>query len=123
MTESFRALTLPSDYEEMELFIKNNKVKLTEQIVLSVQYALSNGFSSVEVFNFEDSDFIVILDQSTFKDNIDNIFDFYVSTEQYEFCDRLVKLKQQLEQHEQKQQEIRYKSKTTKQIRFLGRPR
>jgi alpha-glucosidase (family GH31 glycosyl hydrolase) len=113
MTESFRALTLPSDYEEMELFIKNNKVKLTEQIVLSVQYALSNGFSSVEVFNFEDSDFIVILDQSTFKDNIDNIFDFYVSTEQYEFCDRLVKLKQQLEQHEQKQQEIRYKSKGT----------
>lgn len=111
MTESFRALTLPSDYEEMELFIKNNKVKLTEQIVLSVQYALSNGFSSVEVFNFEDSDFIVILDQSTFKDNIDNIFDFYVSTEQYEFCDRLVKLKKQLEQHEQKQQKIRYKPK------------
>lgn len=113
MTESFRALTLPSDYEEMELFIKNNKVKLTEQIVLSVQYALSNGFSSVEVFNFEDSDFIVILDQSTFKDNIDNIFDFYVSTEQYEFCDRLVKLKKQLEQHEQKQQKIRYKSKSS----------
>lgn len=111
MTESFRALTLPSDYEEMELFIKENKVKLTEQIVLSVQYALSNGFSSVEVFNFEDSDFIVILDQSTFKDNIDNIFDFYVSTEQYEFCDRLVKLKKQLEQHEQKQQKIRYKPK------------
>ena len=111
MTESFRALTLPSDYEEMELFIKNNKVKLTEQIVLSVQYALNNGFSSVEVFNFEDSDFIVILDQSTFKDNINNIFDFYVSTEQYEFCDRLVKLKKQLEQHEQKQQKIRYKPK------------
>jgi len=111
MTESFRALTLPSDYEEMELFIKNNRVKLTEQIVLSVQYALNNGFSSVEVFNFEDSDFIVILDQSTFKDNINNIFDFYVSTEQYEFCDRLVKLKKQLEQHEQKQQKIRYKPK------------
>jgi hypothetical protein len=111
MTESFRVLTLPSNYEEMELFIKNNKVKLTEQIVLSVQYALSNGFSSVEVFNFEDSDFIVILDQSTFKDNIDNIFDYYIKSEQYEFCDRLVKLKKQIEQHEQKQQEIRHKPK------------
>lgn len=111
MSESFRTLTLPSDYEEMEVFIQNNKVKLTEQIVLSVQYALSNGFSSVEVFHFQDSDFIVILDQSTFKDNIDNIFDYYIKTEQYEFCDRLVKLKKQIEQHEQKQQEIRYKSK------------
>jgi hypothetical protein len=113
MTESFHILTLPSDYEEMEIFIKNNKVKLTEQIVLSVQYALSNGFSSVEVFNFEDSDFIVILDQSTFKDNIDNVFEYYIKTEQYEFCDRLVKLKKQIEQHEQKQQEIRYKSKSS----------
>jgi hypothetical protein len=113
MTESFHVLTLPSDYEEMEIFIKNNKVKLTEQIVLSVQYALINGFSSVEVFNFEDSDFIVILDQSTFKDNIDNVFEYYIKTEQYEFCDRLVKLKKQIEQHEQKQQEIRYKSKSS----------
>jgi hypothetical protein len=113
MTESFHVLTLPSDYEEMEIFIQNNKVKLTEQIVLSVQYALSNGFSSVEVFNFEDSDFIVILDQSAFKDNIDNIFEYYIKTEQYEFCDRLVKLKKQIEQHEQKQQEIRYKSKSS----------
>jgi hypothetical protein len=113
MTESFHILTLPSDYEEMEIFIQNNKVKLTEQIVLSVQYALSNGFSSVEVFNFEDSDFIVILDQSTFKDNIDNVFEYYIKTEQYEFCDRLVKLKKQIEQHEQKQQEIRYKSKSS----------
>ena len=113
MTESFHVLTLPSDYKEMEVFIQNNKVKLTEQIVLSVQYALSNGFSSVEVFNFEASDFIVILDQSTFKENIDNIFEYYIKTEQYEFCDRLVKLKKQIEQHEQKQQEIRYKSKSS----------
>ena len=112
MTESFHVLTLPSDYEEMEVFIQNNKVKLTEQIVLSVQYALSNGFSSVEVFNFEASDFIVILDQSTFKENINNIFEYYIKTEQYEFCDRLVKLKKQIEQHEQKYQE-RHKSKSS----------
>jgi len=112
MTESFHVLTLPSDYEEMEVFIQNNKVKLTEQIVLSVQYALSNGFSSVEVFNFEASDFIVILDQSTFKENINNIFEYYIKTEQYEFCDRLVKLKKQIEQHEQKHQE-RHKSKSS----------
>lgn len=110
MTKSFSSLTLPSDYDEMENFIIKNKVKLTEQIVLSVQHALDNNISSIEVFNFENSDFIVILEKSSFRENINNIFDFYIKTEQYEFCEQLVKLKKQLEQHEQKQQE-RYKSK------------
>ena len=112
MTESFRVLTLPSNYEEMEIFIKNNRVKLTEQIVLSVQYALDNGYPSIEVFAFKNSNFIVILDRSNFRDNIDNIFEHYITTEQYEFCDRLVKLKKQIEQHEQKHQE-RHKSKSS----------
>ena len=63
-------MTLPSDYDEMESYIQKNKVKLMEQIVLSVQYALDNEYPSVEVFTFKNSDFIVILTQSEFKDNI-----------------------------------------------------
>lgn len=102
MTKSFSSLTLPSDYDEMESFIIKNKVKLTEQIVLSVQYALDNGISSIEVFNFEKSDFIVILEKSNFKENLNNILNFYIENEKYEFCDKLIKLKKELEKHEQK---------------------
>jgi hypothetical protein len=112
MDESFSVMTLPSDYSEMDSFIQKNRVKLMQQIVLSVQYALDNDYPSIEVFTFENSDFIVILDWSNFKDNIDNIFEYYVETEQYEYCDRLVKLKKQIEQHEQKQQE-RHKPKSS----------
>jgi hypothetical protein len=112
MTESFKSLTLPSVYDEMELFIKNNKVKLTEQIVSSVQYALDNNYSSIEVFKFKDTDFIVMLEKSSFKENINNIFNFYIKTEKYEFCDRLVRLKKQIEEHEQKKLK-RYKSKNS----------
>jgi hypothetical protein len=112
MDKSFNVMTLPSDYDEMESYIQKNKVKLMEQIVLSVQYALDNGYPSIEVFAFKNSNFIVILDRSNFRDNIDNIFEHYITTEQYEFCDRLVKLKKQIEQHEQKQKE-RYKSKSS----------
>lgn len=111
MTKSFSTLTLPSDYDEMESFILQNKVKLTEQIVLSVQYALDNNVSSIEVFNFKNSDFIVILERSSFEENLNNILDFYIKTEKYEFCEKLIKLKNQLEEHEQKQKE-RYKSKS-----------
>jgi hypothetical protein len=102
MTKSFSSLTLPSDYEEMEIFIIKNKVKLTEQIVLSMQYALDNNISSIEVFNFANSDFIVILEKSNFIENLNNILNFYIENEKYEFCDKLIKLKKQLEKHEQK---------------------
>ena len=108
MTEVFSPLTLPSDYIEMENFIVKDKVKLTEQIVTSVYYALDNNLNSIEVFNFKDSDFIVDLEYSTFKDNVDNIFEYYLKTERYEFCNRVKKLKLLLEQHEQKK---RYKPK------------
>ena len=93
MDKSFRIMSLPFEYHEMESFIQKNKAKLMEQIVVSVQYALDNDYTSVEVFSFKNSDFIVILEWSDFKDNIDNIFEYYVQTEQYEYCDRLVKLK------------------------------
>lgn len=112
MDRSFTVMSLPFEYDEMESFIQVYKDKLMEQIVLSVQYALDNEYASVEVFSFKNSDFIVILDQSDYKDNIDNVFEYYVKTEQYEFCNRLVKLKKQIEQHEQKHQE-RHKSKSS----------
>lgn len=110
MTEVYSSLTLPSDYDEMNDFIIQNKVKLTEKVVSSVQYALVNNLSSIEVFKFKNSDFIVVLEYSTFKDNINNIYEFYIESELYEFCDRVNKLKKLLETHEKKQQK-RYKSK------------
>lgn len=112
MAEVYSPLTLPSDYDEMDNFIIKNKVELTEKVVSSVQYALINNLSSIEVFKFKNSDFTVILEYSSFKENIDNIYNFYISEELYEFCTRVNKLKKILETHEKKQ-EKRYKSKGT----------
>jgi hypothetical protein len=113
MSKLLTPLVLPSDYDEMESFIINNKVKLTEHVVSAVQHAVSNDIPSVELFSFKDSDFIVILEYPSFKDNIENIFKFYVETEQYEFCDRVSKLKKILEKHEQEKQKKRHKSKNS----------
>ena len=71
MDKSFSVMSLPFEYDEMESFIQTYKDKLMEQIVSSVQYALDNDYPTVEVFSFKNSDFIVILTQSEFKDNID----------------------------------------------------
>jgi hypothetical protein len=83
----------------MEKFVGDNKTVLTEQVVSSIEYALAKKLSNVEVFKFHDTDYIVILGIETFKDNLDNIYNYYVATEQYEFCKRVVDVQQKLINH------------------------
>lgn len=111
MAEKYSSLVLPSDFFEMEKLIKSNKIKLMDQIVSSIGYAINNNLQAVEVFNFEESDYIVVLDHTSFEENLENIYDFYISQELYENCSKILSLKQKLnKKHEQKK---RYESKGT----------
>jgi hypothetical protein len=103
MTDIHDPIILPSDYGPMESFILKNKVKLMEQVVFSISYALINNLSSINVFKFEKSDFIVVLDRSTFAENIKNIYDFYIQNELYELCDRVINVQKLLNAHEKEQ--------------------
>lgn len=96
----------------MENFITENKLKLMEQVVTSIEYAIHHNLHSIEVFKFKNSEFIVVLEHSTFKNNIENILQYYLEMELYEFCNRVNKLKQKLEQHD-KIKEKRHKSKNS----------
>jgi len=113
MTEIVTPLVLPSDYDEMEKFIISNKVKLTEHIITSVHFAVVNNLQTIQLFSFDRSDFIVVLEYSSFKDNIENIYNFYLEKELYEFCKRVSQLKKLLDKHEQKKQKKRHKSKNS----------
>lgn len=106
-------MTLPSDYEEMERYIETNKVMLMENIISSISYALENNLPNVEVFNFKNSDFIVILERNMFINNLDNIYDYYIKNEIYECCDRVIKLKQLINNPNYNEQKKRYKSKSS----------
>jgi hypothetical protein len=111
MAEKYSSLVLPSDFFEMEKLIKSNKIKLMDQIVSSIGYAINNNLQAVEVFNFEESDYIVVLDHTSFEENLENIYDFYISQELYENCSKILSLKQKLnKKHEQKK---RHESKGT----------
>jgi hypothetical protein len=109
MTDKYSSLTLPSDYDQMESLIKSNKIKLMEQIVSSICYAVDNNLNAIEVFNFKDSDFIVVLDRNSFEDNLNNIYEYYISSEKYEHCGRVLNIKQQLTN--KNEQEKRHKAK------------
>lgn len=101
----YNSLTLPDNYDVMEKFIINNKVKLMEQVISSIYFAIKNDLSNIEVFNFNNSDFIVTLEYQSFKDNIEHIYKFYLDAELYEYCNRVNQLKKLLELHEQKQKQ------------------
>jgi len=96
MIDDYSPLVLPKKYDEMNIFIEDNKVKLIEHVVSSIQYALENKCPAIEVFNFENTDFSVIIKESSFKTNIESIFQFYLEKELYEFCGRVNKIKELL---------------------------
>jgi hypothetical protein len=53
--------------------------------------------TSVEVFNFRNTDYIIVVGIETFDENLKNIYDYYINTEQYEFCKRIVEVQQKLQ--------------------------
>jgi hypothetical protein len=104
----------------MEEFVIKHKSELTEQVVTAIEFALKNNLSNVEVFNFSKTDFIVVLNISTFKENLDNIYNYYINTEQYEFCERVLNLQKIINQEKPNEQEKRHKSKSSPKSKNKG---
>lgn len=85
-------MILPSDNEIMEAYIKRNKIRLTEKALSSIEYAINNKLSFIEVFSFNDSSFIIAIAEKDYLQNVDHIYNFYLESEHYELCPRVVRL-------------------------------
>jgi len=83
---------LPTNNEELSFFVKSYKVDMMEQIVSSIEIALQNDLSLVEVFQFKNSDFVITLSKKDYLVNLDNIFNYYMQCEAYEHCPRIIRL-------------------------------
>lgn len=86
------SLMLPSDTEDMRLFIEKNKYELVEWVVYSIESGISKKLPLIEVFQFNNSDFVVTIPKKDFKNNLDSIYDFCIHTENYELCSKIVRL-------------------------------
>ena len=120
MAKRFQPKMIPSEFKSMEEFVIKHKSELTEQVVTAIEFALKNNLSNVEVFNFSKTDFIVVLNISTFKENLDNIYNYYINTEQYEFCERVLNLQKIINQEKPNEQEKRHKSKSSPKSKNKG---
>jgi hypothetical protein len=87
---------LPSEDNDLKKFIDVKKVDMMEQTVSSIEFALDNNLPIVEIFQFHNSEFVVMLSDKDFLPNLEHIYDYYIQNEMYEFCSRVVDLKKRL---------------------------
>jgi hypothetical protein len=87
---------LPSNFNEMNSFIESKKVELMEHIVSSIEHAIDKKLDFIEVFSFKNTDFVVTLPIHQFKENLDNVYNFYIETERYELCLRVKTVEKKL---------------------------
>lgn len=87
---------LPSDNSELEKHTRKFKIDMMEQVVSSIEFALQHQLPFVEVFEFQDSDFVITIPEKDFLTNLENIYGFYMKNESYEKCPRVVLLQQTL---------------------------
>jgi hypothetical protein len=93
---------LPAEFNTLDTFISENKTKLMEYILTAIDNAISKKQSTIEIFNFSDSEYIITLSSESFASNLDNIYHFYLSTEQYELCARIKHIREKLTTYEKK---------------------
>lgn len=99
-------MSLPSDNKEMEWFIKKHKTYLTEQALSSIEFAVKNKLPFVEVFKFNDSEFVITIASKDYLQNVNHIYEFYLETEKYELCPRVVELQSLLKNLKNDEKEI-----------------
>lgn len=88
----YKPMILPSKDDQLQSYIKTHRLILLENVIESINHSLEKGLSVVEVFKFENSDFVVTLERKNFSCNIKQIYDFCIENEHYELCNKIKKI-------------------------------
>jgi hypoxanthine phosphoribosyltransferase len=80
---------LPCSNLEMEQFLDNNKKKLREHVVNFIDYAVDENLKQVPVFQFKNTNFIVIVFREKFMESLEDIFKTSLHEENYELCAKI----------------------------------
>ncbi len=94
--KKYKVLKLPSNFDELKSYIKENTLELTEQVLDSINHAIDNDLKFIEVFQFKRSKFSVTITNDSYSDNINNIYDLYIELEAYELCENVLNIGEKL---------------------------
>lgn len=82
----YEIIELPSKNDEMEKYIDAHRKEINRRVLNNIEYAIKNRMTTVEIFSFKNSNFIVVMNQKDFKENIQNIIDFSTKNQDFEAC-------------------------------------
>jgi signal recognition particle receptor subunit beta len=91
---------LPSLNSDMRKYISKFKVDMMEHVVSSIKFAVENKLPIVEVFQFKNTPFVVVINEQEFMSNLSHIRNYYMENEIYELCPRVEKLYETLKKNE-----------------------
>jgi hypothetical protein len=109
-TGLYDPIYLPKDFSKMDDYIKNNKVELLLMMIDSIECGIKNKLDLVEVYKFEESDFIVSISKNEFKVNLENALEFFLKNEKFEYCTKVQQLIDKLTKKEKPR--VKEKKKT-----------
>lgn len=92
----YTSYELPVDFKEMDAFLEKNKLVATEHVVTAIQYAVEHNMDIISVFSFKDSQFVITLHKDLFAENLNHIYNDYISSEKYELCGRITSINSKL---------------------------
>jgi hypothetical protein len=92
-----QVIELPSNNDEMEKYLDEHRKEINETMVDSIDYAVRKRMSTIEVFKFKNSNFIVVVNRKDFKENLENIFNFSLNHEHFEVCGKAKMVMEKME--------------------------
>jgi hypothetical protein len=95
--EKITVLELPKSNDDMEYYVLKNKTKIYDSIVTNIETAINKRWSAVEIFKFQETNFVVVINRRDFKENLQNAFDFSLENEHFEICAKAKKVIDKLE--------------------------
>jgi len=88
----YKPMILPSGEDNLKSYIKTHRLVLLENVIESINHSVEKDLSIVEVFKFENSDFVVTLERKNFPCNIEQIYEYCIENEHYELCNKIKKI-------------------------------
>lgn len=90
--ELVKTVKLPSNNIEMEKFVLKHREELMDVIVDNIEFAINNNLTVAEPFSFEGGPYVILINRTAFKENLNHIFADSLKNERFERCNRIQNL-------------------------------
>ena len=95
--EYIDSIVLPKTNEGIENFVDKNRVKMYLHTIKIIEQSIDSNCSIAEVYQFDGSNYSILINEENFKENVDFIFNELIQREEYELCSYVKTVKEKVD--------------------------